>query len=608
MTSVVLIKIISEASNGYHGLFMVMDEKDDRYNKKIHLFGNFPSVPYGVTMGVEYKWDCERKKGLISDYEIYYSERNLRIFSKVEGFDVETFKAKVAFHKVMGILWRKIDKTFDDPYARYSFQKADKIFKKTNKPADSKVRLNALIKETIARSRKYRKDRFTIEEFLTYIARIERYGAFDPLPVTTKMSLLESDAFAYENGEIVDVEIQNAQQYIERSLIFRKRVKEELLSEEEINNAVTEGLDEEQIHAIHSLRYTTPSIVTGGAGVGKTTVVTTIINCFNQVRPLSEILLLAPTGRASRRLYDVTGWKASTIHKALCLIPKEDGCEEFQKYSEHNKLPHDLVIVDESSMIDTLLMAQLLKAVKEETKIIFVGDHQQLFPVGVGEPFFDFMNNECCDVFHLVHNHRQGKNDIEKNANLALQDKPFEAGSGVKIANVPWRYIPTLLHKIEQANGALASPSQMQIMSPFNRMNRKINEILRKHPEENKRFAVNDKIIAIRNTDDYCNGDVGFVTGVPERGLEVQFEDGRRIYIEQSNLDDIQLAYSITVHKMQGSECKRIYLFLPKNKGEFIGKRLLYTAVTRAKEELFIYYYDEEEAKLRPEDVKRLAG
>ena len=595
----VLLKIISQTGTGYHGLFSVIDSSDqERYKKTIHLLGDFPVVPCGCVIDSAYEWNSEKGKGRIDDYKFDLTPHNRKLFESISGFDIETFKSKLEFHKTMGILWRKLEKTFDNPYAYYSFRRADRIFYKTNRPADSKIRLDAILKETVNLSRKCRKDHMTLEEYLRYVSAVEKMGAFKELPYIAKIEMLNSKYFTYDGVTITDVEIGEAQYYIEKDLHYRQKIKEELLSEDELKCAVTEGLDKEQIEAIRCLKNTTPSIVTGGAGVGKTTVVSAIINCFNQCRPLSNILLLAPTGRASRRLADVTGWPASTIHKALRLIPKDDGYAEFTMYSEHNKLPHDLVIVDESSMIDTMLMSQLLKAIKDEAKIIFVGDHQQLYPVGVGEPFFDFMNSEYCDVFRLMHNHRQSKNDIEKNARRANINMPFVEGEGVRIADVPWSYIPELLKKIERSNGELASPSQMQIVSPFNRINRKINSILQKSKDVDQRFSINDKVIATRNTEDYCNGDIGFVVGVPEHGLDIQFEDGRRIHVNQPEMDDIELAYSISIHKMQGSESSKIYLFLPKKQNKFIEKRLLYTAITRAKDKLFIYYYDEDEAKL----------
>ena len=598
MTKAVLEKIISETGTGYRGLFIIIDDKDANYKKQIHLYGDFPLLPNGAIINLDYEWNEEKQKGIVKNYVVPLTTHNLALFEKIADFNVDLFKAKLAFHKAMGIQWRKLDKSFVNPYAYYSFPIADRIFVKTTRPEDSDVRLKAIVKELIGISRKNRKDRMTLEEYLKYFDKVEKAGSFPSLPYSVKVDMINCDSLSWEGNEIIDVEVREAQKYIEKDMRFRQKIKDTLLTDDEIMDVDTDGLDEEQIEALKSLKVTTPSVITGGAGAGKTTVIMTVLHCFNQARPGSQVLLLAPTGRASRRLADVTDYNASTIHKALRLIPKDDGCAEFTMYSEHNKLPHDLVIVDESSMIDTMLMAQLLKAVKDEAKLIFVGDHQQLYPVGVGEPFFDFMNSDYCDVYRLLHNHRQNKNDIEKNANLANAEKPFEAGVGVKIADVPLSYIPTLLHKIENANGELASPSQVQIMSPYNRFNRKINDILKKKNENGKRFSVNDKVIAVRNTEDYCNGDVGFVTDVPERGIQIQFEDGRRVYVEQANMDDIQLAYSITVHKMQGSECKRVYLFLPKKDKGIIGKRLLYTAVTRAKDELFIYYYDEDEARL----------
>ena len=244
-------------------------------------------------------------------------------------------------------------------------------------------------------------------------------------------------------------------------------------------------------------------------------------------------------------------------------------------YNSKNLLPYRLIIVDESSMVDTSLMYDLLSAVEKSSKIIFVGDHNQLYPVGYGEPFFDFM--KTLEVYRLTINHRQAEGtDILNNAKNALAGMPLECGRGVTVRHISFMEIGDLLTRDEDT----------QIISPYNDLNRQINAFLRKGEEQ---LNEGDKIMTIRNTKSYCNGDIGTVVSADSKGVTIEIE-GKRIVVKNSHRKDITLAYAITVHKMQGSEAKRVMVFLPEN-DSMVDKRLLYTAVTRAREELEVYYY-----------------
>ena len=281
-----------------------------------------------------------------------------------------------------------------------------------------------------------------------------------------------------------------------------------------------------------------------------------------------NVLLIAPTGKAARRLAEKTKMPATTIHGALRKVPDDD----YVFYNSKNLLPYRLIIVDESSMVDTSLMYDLLSAVEKSSKIIFVGDHNQLYPVGYGEPFFDFM--KTLEVYRLTINHRQAEGtDILKNA---LAGMPLECGRGVTVRHISFMEIGNLLTRDEDT----------QIISPYNDLNRQINAFLRKGEEQ---LNEGDKIMTIRNTKSYCNGDIGTVVSANSKGVTIEIE-GKRIVVKNSHRKDITLAYAITVHKMQGSEAKRVMVFLPEN-DSMVDKRLLYTAVTRAREELEVYYY-----------------
>ncbi len=585
----ILRQKLTGCRRGFKGCFDFI-ENDTKQKKTLRLMGNIPDVPMGTVIAVEY--EPNENYNEITWYDVPLSERNLKIFEK-NGFEYK----KIPLFKSLNVLWKNFEQTIVNPYELYSFQKADALFCKMNRSKREEIRLEAIAKEVIILNRSMRLREMDLDSFFKLVERVEKSGSFPALSYADKLAMIKTDIFIFAGGKIQDREIVEAEEFIKKNMTFRFNYAQNFLSEDDVKNISTEGLDDEQKDCVlNILRTSKPAVITGGAGSGKTTVISSVIELFEQAMPNGVLALLAPTGRAARRMADVTGHDASTIHKGLRLLPDKDGNLGFSYFCAQEKLDADVIITDESSMVDTLLMARLLKAVKDEAKLIFVGDHQQLKPVGVGEPFFDFINEGYCEVYRLLHNHRQGKNDIATNAYAAINHEPFKEGKGVKIKCIKGSKIPDLVRKIEEVNGPMVSPSLMQIISPYNGLNNIINQALRKNEKNGftDRFAINDKVIAVHNSDDYCNGDVGFVTEINDLGINVQFEDGRRVFVDWEDSNDIQLAYSITVHKMQGSECKKVYLFLPKENSDFIEERLLYTAVTRAKEQLCIYFYDNE--------------
>lgn len=321
------------------------------------------------------------------------------------------------------------------------------------------------------------------------------------------------------------------------------------------------------------LRRNGKIFVTGNCG--KTTVIKNIIECYGSYYSKKNVLLVAPTGKASRRLAEKTGMPASTIHKALRKNPEDD----FVYYTAENPLPHRLIIIDESSMIDTELMYDLLSAVDRTSKVIFVGDCNQLEPVGYGEPFFDFMNT--LEVFRLTENHRQSDDtDILLMAENVLKGRKIHSGRGIIVRHIDF----------DEIGDILTADDYVQILSPYNELNAEINYFLRKGEDD---LNVNDKVIMLKNTKDYCNGDIGFITAIDRKGITVDIE-GRKVKVTPAKRNHISLAYSITIHKMQGSESDRVIVFIPEGYAP-VSRRMMYTAITRAKKELEIYYYKRKE-------------
>ncbi len=540
--------------------------------------GNIPELYHG--MFIEMELD---EANCVVDYELVLGEKNLQALEKA-GVNTEEYQAILERHTILkkdGVGWNVAKLGLDEIYSVLPFGEADRVHKEMLDNASEPTRVEAINRKIIENGRNKRKIAYKIEEYLGMFDSVEQEGAYQQLMVSLKMLCLQASRYGLQNGKVWDSEMKSKEDYVKENIQKRKALEYQLLTDYEIQSflstAKNRGLEQEQLDTLWCLRDSVPCIITGGAGVGKTTVIQTLIDCYAMHYSRKNVLLIAPTGKASRRLADKTKMPASTIHKALRKNPEDD----YVYFNEENPLPHRLIIVDESSMIDTALMYDLLSAVDATSKIVFVGDHNQLYPVGYGEPFFDFLQE--LDVFRLVVNHRQSEDtDILENANNVLEDKPISSGRGIVVADITFNDIGDIL---------LTEDERTQIISPYNDLNAQINAFLKKG---DKQFNVGDKVMTTANTKTYCNGDIGTVTEIGKNGTVTMDIDGRKVKITKGNINHLVLAYSVTVHKMQGSEAERIIVFIPKG-DSLVGKRMLYTAITRAREQLEIYFFTSEE-------------
>lgn len=546
--------------------------------KTICVTGNLPELYQGMYIRL-YLDD----NNFALDYDVSLGngeENNNTKALKKAKINVDEYKAILERHQILkrdGIGWNTARLSLDEIYKVLPFEEADRVHRELLNNAYEPHRIEAINQNIISKARNRRKIEYGIGDYLNIFDKIEQDGSYEPVTVTTKVNCLLSDKYGLEKGKLFDVEMRDKEKYIAENIEKRLSLEYKLLTVKEIQSFIdtikNDGLADEQIQTLWCLKNSTPCVITGGAGVGKTTVIKTLIDCYAMHYNKSNVLLVAPTGKASRRLAEKTDMPAMTIHRALRKTPEDS----YTFFNERNPLPHRLIIVDESSMIDTLLMYDLLNAVDATSKIVFVGDHNQLFPVGYGEPFVNFMDK--LDVFKLVINHRQAEGtDILENANLVLQNRPMKSGAGVIIKTISYmdigQYIST-------------NDKNTQIITPYNSLNAEINEFLRTGADM---FNVGDKVMTIVNTKEYCNGDIGYITKIDGKGtIYVKIED-KTVKITPAHYEDLILAYSITVHKMQGSEAKRVMIFIPTN-DNLIEKRLLYTAITRARNELELYFF-----------------
>lgn len=251
------------------------------------------------------------------------------------------------------------------------------------------------------------------------------------------------------------------------------------------------------------------------------------------------------------------------------------------QYNENNPLPHSLIIVDEASMIGTELMYRLLRAVKAEAKVVFVGDANQLPPVDYGHPFLDFCTS--LRVHRLTINHRaEDGTDLIALSRAVLENAPLFSGRGVTVDTVREEDIAGFIRPGET--------DRIQYISQYNALNAKINQICKKNPA--KAFERDDKVMFLRNRKEYSNGDFGTVLAVFEDEMVIELAvGGESITLPKDRYEELTLAYAVTVHKMQGSEAEEVVAFLPLRRSGEEYTRLLYTAVTRARKRLTIHFY-----------------
>jgi exodeoxyribonuclease V alpha subunit len=346
-------------------------------------------------------------------------------------------------------------------------------------------------------------------------------------------------------------------------------------------------------------------ILTGGPGTGKTTTVKGIITAYQTLG--GRVLLAAPTGRAAKRLAEATGMDAKTIHRLLKAKPP-DGYQ----HNEDNKLTGDVLIVDESSMIDIVLMYNLLKAVPDEMAVIFVGDADQLPSVGPGNVLRDMIDSGVLPVVNLTQIFRQAmESDIIKNAHLInkgefpdirnrkgtdffFSEQPEDSAIPQAVVDLALRSLPKH-YKVK--------PSDIHVLTPMQRGENgalSLNTILQNELNHEKKalhrggilYKLGDKVMQIKNNYDkeVYNGDIGIITNVDiqERTLHISFDGGDPIIYELPELDELVLAYATTVHKAQGSEYDIVVIILTTQHYIMLQRNLLYTAVTRAKKAVIL--------------------
>jgi len=498
------------------------------------------------------------------------------------------------------------------------FRRADEIGLKVGFKPDSPLRISAVLYYLLNEYMNKYGDTFIEREKLvdytiTYLNRDE--NNVDKSLIDERLNQLIGEGRIIPKDNVLALSyLYRAEQYIAKKAMEFNQEKitkhanvESYITEfEKVNNITYTMAQKAAIMAALNNQFV---IITGGPGTGKTTVIKGIVDIYLMIhdnpKPESVIALAAPTGKATKRLAGATELTATTVHKLLGY----DYTGNFS-YDEDNPLDVKLLIVDEVSMMDCLLAKRLFSAVPKDTQIIFVGDANQLPSVGPGEVLNDLIKSKLFNVIELDVIHRQAENSkiislaydiLNKEINRSLFDE-FEDRVFIRVNEqfVADKVLSQIKQLIEKGYDLL---EDIQVLIPvykgLNGINR-INDLIQKRFNyvnkdfsisfKEKTFFFNDKVMQLVNQpeDNIMNGDQGIVCGITEDQEMLVSFSGNVVKYNMKELDHLTLAYAVSIHKSQGSEFKCVIIPLVRSYTIMLKKKLLYTAVTRAKEKLIL--------------------
>ena len=499
------------------------------------------------------------------------------------------------------------------------FDKLDNIYFKVYEE-NSEMRIKACIIETMKRLTFETGDTYSskeeIYETLIRMFDVNIYDSFDDY-----MSILEEEgSIVHIDNRYYLIDLYEDEMYIARELkLINSRdipsIPDFVITITDIQHEYGITYDDEQINAIKSALENPVTLITGGPGTGKTTIINGILNTFKETYQLStqkmkdKVVLLAPTGRASKRMSEATLYPASTIHRFL---KWNMDSKEFQ-VNEENKVYPELVIVDEVSMIDTNLFASLLRGLDSHVRLILVGDEFQLPSVSPGNILKDLLESDYFNNIHLTTIYRQSENSFIPI--LASEIKKQDIESDISLKKDDYNFLPCTKLEIKDMIREIVkrsvkkglSEKEMQILAPMYKGENGIdnlNIILQSlfNPEnKNKKevtigsviFRENDKVINLVNNVDsnIFNGDIGYIKKIDIKSKEefmiIDFY-GNEVAFKREDISSIRHAYAMTIHKSQGSEFDHVIMPLTLEYMRMLYNKLIYTGVSRAKRSLVL--------------------
>lgn len=524
-----------------------------------------------------------------------------------------------------------IEKLQKDPYAAisdvrgYAFKSADLIGKELGIATDDMRRVEGAIFQVIDDSLQSNGDTYVeLKTLLTEANNLLGINSFDKIANGVNelqhngKIVVDNDKASLQN--IFQAEVDIAQRI--KELVNRKVATDEY-SDEEINAAIEDAekqleiqYDDTQKAAIKNALTNPISILTGGPGTGKTTIINGILIALRKLAdiPASALysddppfLLAAPTGRAAKRMSEITGIAAKTIHRMLGIGIGSDDEDEL------NELNGEILIIDEMSMVDMFLFKKLVSSINETARIVFVGDKDQLPSVGAGNIFSDLIKSEVFPTTILKQIHRQGDDSTIITLAHSVNEGQDQKTIFAKTKN--YSFIPckpdligdAVRQIVELALKRGFSKDDVQVLSPMysgsggvTNLNNIMQEIMNPEQEHakkieahNEAFRIGDRILQLQNNPekDIYNGQIGKVIGIDEENskkcLIADFDD-REVIFAKTDLKDLTRAYAITIHKSQGSEFPLVILNLTMQNYVMLKRNLLYTAITRAEKNLVL--------------------
>lgn len=495
-----------------------------------------------------------------------------------------------------------------------SFPRVDSIFvAKYKKDSPSRV-AGAIIYIIKTISMTYGHTYFSKEEVNSYLFRVLKVEVSEEVVADAYNSLLVDERIVIKDDRLYLWEMYEAETLIARRL--RLLAHEDKIKYKNLDTKIKEiethyGIvyTDEQLDAIKLAITRKVAIITGGPGTGKTTILKGILDLYkvlsssDKIRLNEQIALLAPTGRASKRMSEVTNFEASTIHRFL---KWNKDTNRFQ-INEYNKSSVSFVIIDEASMIDTMLLANLLKGLKSSCHIIFVGDANQLPSVAAGDVLNDMIESKELPVYALKNWHRQGTDSkiipFAHRINEGILDRELlNSGSDLE-------FIPCKDNEIIEVIGNVCkdyNSYDLQVLAPIYK-NRNgiyaINDHLQKlwNPKSPSKkeiegnesiYREKDKVIQLSNMKDESvfNGDIGIIDRIKLLGnkeLYIDY-DGNLVKYTKSMLQNFTLGYAISIHKSQGSEFDTVLIPFTFDYRKMLYRKLIYTGVTRCKKKLIL--------------------
>ena len=549
----------------------------------------------------------------------YESSYEIILFLTELGFSTKDAMIVYNFYKnkTKNIIDTNIYKIIEDIY-NMTFKKIDAIALKSGLEKTASIRVEASIIYIMNElSNAYGHSYYFKEEIASYLPRVLGVNITEKLFLDALESLEKNLSIVKKEDRYYLKEMYESETLITKR--FRMLSREEDIVIKDIDSKIKElenlfGItyNEQQFSAIKNSLLKKILIITGGPGTGKTTIMKGITELYRTINKLSyeqlqeKIALLAPTGRAAKRMSESTLLRASTIHRFL---KWQKETNKFQ-VNEYNKSRVEFVIIDEGSMIDTYLMASLLKGISANCKIILVGDDHQLPSVGPGQVLHDLIESNCLQKVELTELYRQGKDsniltlayDIRQGE---VNEEVFNIGDDLTfIKATPSQVIENVLEITDTYQDL--SYKEFQILCPMYKTIAGIDEINRHvqnkvNPKsKNKKeiqygdviFRENDKVLQLTNMPDenVYNGDIGIIKEIkisPKKEIIIDF-DNNIVKYTPSNFNNFRLAYAISIHKAQGSEFDVVIIPIVRNYNKMLYRKLIYTGITRSKKKLYL--------------------